>query len=463
MKGQDFTRENNKNICFVANFEKTFVFDKVVDQLSLTDANVQVFWIVVNSKLYSYLKTKNKIDNILYLPKNIDSSIENVKVEDCNINEIVNHDRYLSLDSAGGIDYLNKIKKHIYTFLKKNNVAHVFGESTWGHELMISRICNYNQELNCQYHSPQIVRLPQDRFAFFNDESENIKREGGVDYQKLNYPVIVLERQEYIDKIANEVRDSVSLIQRFRRIKKFITKENIFINDPTTVNSFVKRLKIGFKDEWNKTAYRFVKKYKFVDLPPLKKYLYTLHVQPEASIDVLGRYYSSQYRNILCLWKNMPEDTILMVKEHRTGIGNRSFSFYRNISKLKNVVLISENEDPHGLIRESEAVFTVSGTIAYEAALIGKPSFTFAPVFFNNLVNCHKVDLEDLIKCKNLSELIKEKAIDNKQKMDIELFSKFLYYHTYKGSWSPESLDTFAESNVKFLAVGVLSLLNSAK
>jgi hypothetical protein len=463
MKEQDFTRGSNKNICFVANFEKTFVFDKVADQLSLTDANIQIFWIVVNSKLYSYLKAKNKIANILYLPKNIDSSIENIKVEDCNVNEIVNHDRFLSLNSVEGINYLNKIKKHIYGFLKNNNIAHVFGESTWGHELLISRICNYNHELYCQYHSPQIVRLPQDRFAFFNNESENIIREGCLDYQKLSYPTVVLEKQEYINKIANEVRDSVSLNQRLKRVKKFITKENIFKDDPTTLNNFVRRFEIGFKDEWNKTVYRFVKKHKFVDLPPLKKYLYTLHVQPEASIDVLGRYYSSQYTNILHLWKNMPEETILMVKEHRTGIGNRSFSFYREISKLKNVFLISENEDPHSLIRESEAVFTVSGTIAYEAALIGKPSFTFAPVFFNNLVNCHKIDLEDLVKCKNLSELIKEKAIDNKLKMDIELFSKFLYHHTYKGSWSPESLDTFSESNVKLLAVGVLSLLNSAK
>jgi hypothetical protein len=367
------------------------------------------------------------------------------------------------LDSNGGIDYLNKIKKHIYSFLKNNNISLVFGEATWGHELLISRICNYHQELSCQYLSPQIVRLPQDRFSFFKNESENITREDFIDYQSLDYPSIVLEKQEYIDKIAKEVRNSVSLAQRLKRIKKFITKENIFKNDPTTLNKFVRRFEIGFRDELNKTVYRFVKKHKLVDLPPLKKYLYTLHVQPEASIDVLGRYYNCQYTNILQLWKNLPEGYLLMVKEHRTGIGNRSCFFYKKISKLQNVFLISENEDPHVLIQNSEAVFTVSGTIAYEAALLNKSSFTFAPVFFNNLINCHKINLEDLINCKNLSLLIKEKSKENNEKMDLSLFSKFLYHHTYKGSWAPESLETFSEQNIKLLAFSVLSLINSDK
>jgi hypothetical protein len=463
MKESDFISRGNKNICFVANFEKTFVFDKVLDQLALTDTNIQVFWIVVNSKLYSYLKKKNKTVNILYLPIDIDDNVEGTNVMDLNLNEIINHDRFLSLDRDRGINYLNKVKNHVYAFFKNNSITHVFGESTWAHELLISRICNYNQELRCQYHSPQIVRLPQDRFAFFSNESENIARDINLDYQKLNHPIVALEKQEYIDVLAKEIKNSISLKKRFIRIKRFITKENIFKNDPTTLNNFIDRFKIGFKGEWNKTTYGFVKKYKLVDLPLLKKYLYTLHVQPEASIDVLGRYYSCQYTNIINIWKNMPEETILMVKEHRTGIGNRSLSFYKKISQLKNVFLIHENEDSHVLIQNSEAIFTVSGTIAYEAALIGKPSFTFAPLFFNNLVNCHKISLEDFVNCKNLAELIKEKSKENKQKMDIELFSKFLYHHTYKGSWSPESLKTFSESNVKLLASSVLTLLKSTK
>lgn len=159
----------------------------------------------------------------------------------------------------------------------------------------------------------------------------------------------------------------------------------------------------------------------------------------------------------------MPEETILMVKEHRTGIGNRSFSFYKKILKLKNVFLISENEDSHVLIKNSKAVFTVSGTIAYEAALIGKPSFTFASVFFNNLVNCHKLNLEDFVNFKSLAELIKEKSRDNKNKMDIELFSNFLYYNSFKGSWNPDSLVTFSDSNVELLMTSIFSLLNSTK
>ena len=117
----------------------------------------------------------------------------------------------------------------------------------------------------------------------------------------------------------------------------------------------------------------------------------------------------------------------------------------------------------HNLIRNCEAVFTVSGTIAYEAALLEKPSFTFAPVFFNKLINCHKLVFNDLVDCINLQELIDKKSLENNSKMNLEKFSKYVYHHSYQGSWAPEFLNTFSELNIKSLAISVLSLYNKSK
>lgn len=463
MRDQSSTENRVKNICFVANFEKTFVFDKVADQLILLDPNVEIFWIVVNNKLFNFLKTKYKSSNILYIPKDIPISDDDINIHDLKINEIVYYDRFLSLDIEKGINYLNKSKTHIYNFIKKNNLDYIFGESTWAHELLISRICNYHLELSCSFLSPQMIRLPQDRFAFFKNECEDIDVNPNIDYQQLEYPNIILERQDYIDIIAKEVKRSIFLGQRLNRIKRFISKENVSHNDPSVLYDFFQRLKRGIQEEWNKTTYRFVKKNRFIDLPEGNKYLYTLHVQPEASIDVLGRYYNNQYQNILNIWKNMPDGHMLMVKEHRTGIGNRKFHFYNKISKLKNVYLISENEDPHYLIKKCKAVFTVSGTIAYEAALLEKPSFTFAPVFFNKLVNCHKLVFDDLVSCVNLQELIDKKSIENNKKMNLEKFSKYVYLNSYQGSWAPEFTNTFSDKNINSLAISVMSLYKNSK
>ncbi len=463
MRDQSSTENRVKNICFVANFEKTFVFDKVADQLILLDPNVEIFWIVVNNKLFNFLKTKYKSSNILYIPKDIPISDADINIHDLKINEIVYYDRFLSLDIEKGINYLNKSKKHIYNFINKNNLDYIFGESTWAHELLISRICNYHLELSCSFLSPQMIRLPQNRFAFFKNECEDIDVNPNIDYQQLEYPNIILEKQDYIDIIAKEVKQSISLGQRLNRIKRFISKENVSHNDPSVLYDFFQRLKRGIQEEWNKTTYHFVKKTRLIDLPDRKKYLYTLHVQPEATIDVLGRYYNNQYQNILNIWKNLPEDSLLIVKEHRAGIGNRGFWFYTKILKLNNVYLISENEDSHNLIRNCEAVFTVSGTIAYEAALVDKPSFTFAPVFFNKLVNCHKLGLDDLVNCVNLQELISKKSLENDKKMNFKFFSKFVYHHSYKGSWEPQSANNFFDYNTNLLAISVMSLYKNSK
>ena len=80
----------------------------------------------------------------------------------------------------------------------------------------------------------------------------------------------------------------------------------------------------------------------------------------------------------------MPPDFYIVVKEHTNAIGNRSYSFFQKIKELRNSIIVHETIDSHKLIDMAEAIFTVSGTIAYEAALKSKPAFTFADIFFNN-------------------------------------------------------------------------------
>ena len=179
-------------------------------------------------------------------------------------NPFVYYDRFLSLDIEKGITYLNKIKKHIYNFINKNNLNYIFGESTWAHELLISRICNYHLELSCNFLSPQMIRLPQDRFAFFKNECEDIDVNPDINYQQLEYPNIILERQDYIDILAKEVKNSISSKQRLNRIKRFISKENVSPNDPSVLYDFFQRLKRGLKEELNKKPLTLIQKIKYI-------------------------------------------------------------------------------------------------------------------------------------------------------------------------------------------------------
>ena len=52
-----------KNICIIANFEKTYLYSKILEDID----NKKIFWIIVNKRKNIY--QVNSIKNILYLPK----------------------------------------------------------------------------------------------------------------------------------------------------------------------------------------------------------------------------------------------------------------------------------------------------------------------------------------------------------------------------------------------------------
>jgi hypothetical protein len=65
-------------------------------------------------------------------------------------------------------------------------------------------------------------------------------------------------------------------------------------------------------------------------------------------------------------------------------LGERPLSFYRRIKRLPNVVLVDPfmHNDPRPFVEHAEGVVTITGTSAFESALLGKPSIIFGPTPF---------------------------------------------------------------------------------
>lgn len=111
-------------------------------------------------------------------------------------------------------------------------------------------------------------------------------------------------------------------------------------------------------------------------------YIYPIHYQPEASTAVGSPYYCDQLSVIRNLAFSMPAGTLLYVKEHVSNIGFPSVSFYRALTGLPNVVLVSPQADMKSLIRHSKGVITLTGTAGFEALLLGRPAYYFGSVFY---------------------------------------------------------------------------------
>ena len=113
--------------------------------------------------------------------------------------------------------------------------------------------------------------------------------------------------------------------------------------------------------------------------------LYALHTQPESSIDVAGSYFSDQVALVTFIARSLPVTHELYVKVHPTDVDGQPVSFYRRLAAIPGVRLINYDLDSGSLVQRAAIVFTLTGTVGYEAALHGKPVIAFARNYFNRL------------------------------------------------------------------------------
>lgn len=109
-----------------------------------------------------------------------------------------------------------------------------------------------------------------------------------------------------------------------------------------------------------------------------------LHLIPESSVFVKASYYVDEANLIEQVSKSLPIGWKLYVKEHQAMLGERDVSFYEKIAQLHNVRVVQINyyKDPKPWITKAKGVVTITGTAAYEAALLGKKSIVFGEVPF---------------------------------------------------------------------------------
>lgn len=448
-----------KNVCFVANYNKTYFFDAVA-QCMLTNNDVNIYWIAVNEKIYSYLVKKYGANSVLKI-SNLDSAPDTCL--DISLNEIIYSDRVLKKNIKKSSFYLKGISLKILDFIKKESISCFFGELTWGHEILIKRICEVEEGLNCKYLNPHTIRIPYSRFALFNDEFQSCFINGSSEdfyLESDSFYTEKLDKPDYLKINDKLISERNKFFSKLRRIFSFVfCLAYNDKNDPTQESRF-NRLLVHWQNYVRKKSYRFVEKDHLDNIKEKKFIFYAFHKQPEASIDFFGRYYEDQYLNILNLWRRLPDNYFLVVKEHTNALGDRGFLFYRKIKKLNGLVVVDEKADSHEIIDLCDAVFTVTGTIAYEAALKGKLSYTFSDTFFNKLSLCNRITLEDLRNIKSLQEIFRIHYENYDIENDKLVFNN-LMINSFKGIISDSVSDPrcMIEENVKDVSNALLRVI----
>lgn len=440
-------------VCFIANFSKTYFFDAIAKELE--KANFEVVWIVVNERLRDFLYENYSEESVLYLNRDWMQG-EGEAIGEFKINELVFGDRVLEHEPANGIRFLTNIQQPIYDFLKKHKVKTVFGETTWAHEILVHRMTRHAKGLNCQYLNPHVVRIPNGRFAFFTDEQQS--QILACDSGEKCDTIFELKKPDYLVINDKKMKKNRSLGGRLNRAKRFFTNENIDKNDPTLISNKVVQFRSRAGEEWRKETYRGVKRVDFEAIKNTNYVFIGLHKQPEASIDVFGRYYEDQWVNIKNIWRTLPHGWQLIVKEHTNAVGDRSLAFYQELDALPNLHFVHESTNSWALINAAKLVVTVTGTIAYEAALMQVPSLTLAPTFFNDMNYCRQITWNELNDCADLNMLCEDLKSEKDNRLE---FCQYLMENSFDGTFSDPNANPkiMEKENIRKIADGFLQVL----
>lgn len=416
-----------KNICFVANFYNTPTYSVIAKQLE--KYQISPYWIVPKLSQYKWLVSDYGDNKVLLIDRSIIKK-DNPPLGDYKLNELIYGDRVWRYEKKIGHKYLINLQKPIYDFIKKNRIQMIFGEDTWAQELLIHRMCNQIKDLHCQYVSQMVARIPNNYYFFFTDEKQvhYLKKTNGSTATSVHE--INVERPSYLitnNKINENNRSFTGVLNR---LKRFFTGENIEATDPNVIVNRWIRLKVMSKEVINQKTYFFIKRTNPEKLIGLNYVLFGFHKQPEASIDVCGRYFENQMENVINIWRQLPPDWYLVIKEHSNAIGDRGYNFFRKLQKYPHLIIVNEYANSQELIKQAQLVITNTGTMALESALMGVPAITLSEVVFNCLNYCRHCTWQDFEKYDSLKDLVTEiKTLPNNK----DIYTKLVNENSYCG------------------------------
>lgn len=120
---------------------------------------------------------------------------------------------------------------------------------------------------------------------------------------------------------------------------------------------------------------KFMNNFDYYPFDKISKFVYfPLQFQPEATIDVMAAYFSNQIETARQLAMSLPDDYVLVVKEHPSMLGYRSPSYMEKLARTPNVKFIDYRILSEKILKKADLIISPNSTTIAEAAFYNKPS-----------------------------------------------------------------------------------------
>jgi len=304
-----------------------------------------------------------------------------------NVNQVILTDRTLRRrDLEHNFRYVHSIASQIINFIELNHIDAVLIEPTWTHELILTKIC---KALEIPVISPVKDKLLANHFFVFKDHL----------HEDLFIRDSASQNLDLVEKISD-------LFLKNKKPQYFVkfNKRNKFTFAKLRVLFDIVRLSVlGYRNENIQAslgrailrklgamvrAYQYTFFNNFVRINDLSEpfILITLHVQPEASIDVVGEKFSNQLEVVRQIVRTTPAGFTVVVKEHPHDFGQRGRQFYQALDSMGCVKVLHPHEESRRAIERSRLVMSITGTSSLEAAMLGIPAVTMVPMYFKKML-----------------------------------------------------------------------------
>lgn len=165
------------------------------------------------------------------------------------------------------------------------------------------------------------------------------------------------------------------------------------------------------------------------DIKGRKIIFYPMHVEPEGTLNYCVDENFEQTSIIQLIATAIKLDQYLVVKEHPQQQGMLLSKVFDDLRKrYKNIIYLPSYVSSFDVLRQCEAVVTLTSTAAWEGVILGKPAFVLGKIFFDQCPGVTRID--------SLKQLKTELRKDTYPTPDIEkvrLFTAKIVAISHKG------------------------------
>lgn len=212
--------------------------------------------------------------------------------------------------------------------------------------------------------------------AGMNSTSLDIARQYILEFRKEFKQPTYMDKTSRDDSFPRFLRQQLGLV---RRLAEWYTKPGEDCSEILGATPDCRSPRILIRDHFTKMwRTRLAKRYSYADIDSIDKFVYyPLQAEPELTLDVFAPHFTNQFELVRQVAMSLPGDYTLVVKDHPTMMGMRSYSDLESLARIPNVKLINPQVRNDILLKKASMVLSPNSTALVEAAFFNKPSLQF--------------------------------------------------------------------------------------